>query len=269
MISALLTPLSDAPLSAYQEGGTVANLRLQIELNKGKRGISLDKLEKVVQEMRRFLESMGDDIELVEPASWVGVDFANGSLRFASEYPHVVAPPKLARFNDTIIALAKSEFPQSIQRSTANKFFQLASILEQDETADIFIFNESKVPIPMQISQRTATLARMIKVLPFRETIGSIQGKIHSLYKESKPHPYFTLRELSTGNLIKCEYEIDVYPEIIRALGVIDQIIHVRGAVMTDTRGHSIHHVKVSQIVLANPYGYEDVDKFLGANGTQ
>lgn len=247
----------------------MANLRLQIELNKGKRGISLDKLEKVIQEMRRFLVSMGDDIELIEPESWVGVDFTNGSLGFASEYPYAVATPKLARFNETIIALARSEFPQSIQRSTANKFFELASVLDQGETADISVFNGGDAPVPMQISQRTAILARMIKVLPFRETLGSIQGKIHSLYKESKPHPYFTLRELSTGNLIKCNYEIDVYPDIIRALGVIDQVIHVRGAVMSDTRGHSIHHVKVSQIVLADPYGYEDVDKFLGANGTQ
>ena len=54
MISALVTPLSDDPLLVYQEGGTVANLRLKIELNKGKRGISLDKLERIVQEMRRL-----------------------------------------------------------------------------------------------------------------------------------------------------------------------------------------------------------------------
>ncbi len=247
----------------------MANLKLQIELNKGKRGISLDKLERVVEEMRRFLASIGDDIELVEPASWVGVDFTNGSLGFVSEYTDAVAPQKLARFNDAIIALARSEFPQSVQRSTANQFFELASTLEQGETVALSVFDESDAPIPIQISQETATLARRINVLPFRETIGSIQGKIHSLYKESKPHPYFTLRELSTGNLIRCVYEINVYPAIIRALSVIDQVIHVRGAVMSDTRGHSIHHVKVNEILLADPYGYEDVEKFLGANGTQ
>ncbi|MGP8226586.1 MAG: hypothetical protein ACLQGT_10580 [Terracidiphilus sp.] len=247
----------------------MANLRLKIELNKGKRGISLDKLEKIVLEMRRFLVSMSDDIELVEPASWVAVDFKNGSLEFSSEYSYDVAAPKLGRFNDAIVALARSEFPQSLQRSTANQFFQLASTLEQDETANISVFGEGNNPIPMQISQRTATLARMIKVLPFRETIGSIQGKIHSLYRESKPHPYFTLRELSTENLIKCEYENEIYPDILQALVGIEQVIHVRGAVMSDTRGHSIHHVKVSQIMLADPYGFADVERFLGANRTQ
>jgi hypothetical protein len=251
----------------YQEVGPVANLRLQIELNKGKRGISLDKLEKVVQEMRKFLESMADDIELVDPESWVGVDFTNGSLGFAGEYPHEVAAPKLTRFNETIVALANSEFPQSIQRSTANKFFELAAVLERGEIAEILVFNERHDPIPMQISYDTYEVARRIKVLPYRETIGSVQGKIHSLYKESKPRPYFTLRELSTENLIRCVYETDVYPDIIRALSEIDQVIHVRGTIVTDTRGHSIHHVNTNQIKLANPYGYDDVEKFLKANG--
>jgi hypothetical protein len=264
----LVTPTRHAVLVVYQEGGIMANLKLKIELNKGKRGISLDKLEKVVQEMRRFLESMADDIELVEPESWVGVDFTNGSMGFAGEYPYEVATPKLARFNDAIIALSNSEFPQSIQRSTANKFFELAAVLDRGETAELEVFDERNTPIPVQITFDTYEVARRIKVLPFRESIGSVQGKIHSLYKESRP-PHFTLRELSTENLIRCVYEPDVYPEIIRALSVSDQVIHVRGAIMTDTRGHSIHHVKVSEIKLAKPYRYEDVERFLRANGDQ
>lgn len=247
----------------------MANLKLHIELNKGKRGIALDKLEKVVQEMRRFLESMGDDIELVEPDAWVSADFTNGSVGFVTEYSHAVAPQKLGRFNDAIIALARSEFPPSLERSTSNKFFQLAAILEQGETVNLEVFGENKLPIPLPITQQTATLARMIKVLPFRETVGSVQGKIHALYKESKPHPHFTLRELSTGNLIRCQYQLVSYPAIIRALGEPEQVIHVNGNIMTDTRGQCIHHVDVIDIWLAEPYGYEDVQKFLGALGEQ
>lgn len=245
----------------------MANLRLKIELNKGKRGISLSKLEKVVQEMRRFLESMADDIELAEPDSWVGVDFTNGSLAFSTEYVHDVPAPKLDRFNGAIVSLVNSEYPQSLQRSTSNKFFDLARNLDQGETAEICVFDQVRAAISMRITYETYEVARRIKVLPFRETIGSIQGKIHSLYKESKP-PHFQLRELATENLIKCLYEPNVYPEIILALSADDQVIHVRGVITTDTRGHSIHHVKVRDITLAPSYGYEDVEKFLGANGT-
>ena len=247
----------------------MANLKLQIEVNKGKRGISLDKLEHLVQEMRKFLGSMGEDIDLHEPTAWVGVDFKNGSLGFATEYSYPVAPPKLSKFNDAIMALARSEFPSSIRKTTANQFFQLASVLDQDEIADMAVFDETNTAVPLEISQRTAILARMITVLPFRQALGALQGKIHALYKESKPDPYFQLRELSTGDLIKCVYGAGEYPAIVRALEVPDQVLHVRGLVVTDTRGRCIHHVQVRKILLADSYGYEDVEKFLHSDGAQ
>jgi hypothetical protein len=237
-------------------------------LNKGKRGISLDKLEHIIEEMRRFLSSMGDDIELTEPTSWVAVDFKNSSLEFRSEYLHEVDTPKLARFNGAIITLAKSEFPPSLRASTSESFFNMAGMLDMSETADIAIFDEDGTPVPFEISQRTATLARFIDVLPFRQSEGAVQGKIHSLYKESKP-PHFMLRELSSGNLIKCLYEVTEYPAIIKSLEDRDQVLHVRGTVVTDTRERNIDHVRVKQILLAEQYGFEDVEKFLRMGKTQ
>ena len=247
----------------------MSQLRLRITLNKGKRGISLDKLEKVVEEMRKFLVSLGDDMELTEPASWVGLDFHNGSLALTSQYQPEVGPVKLERFNSAIVMLAKSEFPPSLRPSTSEHFFEVASFLDVDEIGEIAVFNEDDEPVPLEITPRTATLARFISVLPYRETIGSVQGKIHSLYKESKPHPHFMLRELSTDNLIKCQYEESEYPAIVKALEVKDQVLHVRGRIVTDTRGRSIHHLRVEHILLSDPYGIEDVEKFLGTGESQ
>jgi hypothetical protein len=247
----------------------MSQLRLRITLNKGKRGISLDKLEKVVEELRKFLVSLGDDMELTEPAAWVGVDFQNSSLEFTSQYQQEVGPVKLERFNSAIVMLARSEFPPYLHPSTAEHFFDVANFLDADETADIAVFDEDEEPVPLEISRRTATLARFINVLPYRETIGAVQGKIHSLYKESKPHPHFMLRELSTDNLIKCLYEESEYPAIVKALEVKDQVLHVRGRIMTDTRGRSIYHLRVEHILLAEPYGIEDVEKFLGSGESQ
>ncbi len=246
----------------------MSNLRLRITLNKGKRGISLDKLEHVVEELRKFLSSMGDDISLVDPASWAAVDFKNGSLEFTSEYKHEVDTAKLTRFNGAIVALARSEFPQSLRPTTSEYFFNVASLLDVTETADIAIFGEDNTPVSFEISRRTATLARFIDVLPFRETVGAIQGKIHSLYKESRP-PHFMLRELSTDNLIKCVYDVADYPAIIKALENKDQVLHVRGAVVTDTRERNIEHLTVKHILLADSYGFEDVDRFLRPGKTQ
>jgi hypothetical protein len=72
------------------------------------------------------------------------------------------------------------------------------------------------------------------------------------------------LRELSTDNLNRCSYDATEYPAIIRALERKDQVLHVRGQIITDTRERNIDHVHVSDILLAEPYGIEDVDRFLG-----
>jgi hypothetical protein len=243
-------------------------LKLRITLNKGKRGISLDKLEHIVEELRRFLSSVGDDIDLVEPASWVGVDFKNSSLEFTSEYVLPVDTIKLTRFNGAITTLARSEFPPSLRSSTSEHFFNIASMLDSNENADISVFSEDETPLVFEINRRTATLARFLDVAPFRQTVGAVQGKIHSLYKEAHP-PYFMLRELSTENLIKCVYEVEDYPAIIKALENKDQVLHIRGTVVTDTRERNIDHLTVNQIVLADAYGFEDVDKFLRSGKTQ
>ncbi len=246
----------------------MSHLKLRITLNKGKRGISLGKLEHLVEELRKFLYSIGDDINLVGPTSWVGVDFKNSSLEFTSEYEHIVDTVKLTRFNGAIVTLARSEFPQSLRPSTSEHFFNMAGMLDSEETADIAVFNADDTPVLFEINRKTAKLARFIDVLPFRQTAGAIQGKIHSLYKESRP-AHFVLRELSTDNLIKCVYESDDYPAIIKALQNKDQVIHVRGTVVTDTRERNIDHVTVKQILLAESYGFEDVESFLSVGKPQ
>ena len=246
----------------------MSHLRLRITLNKGKRGISLDKLEKFVQDMRQFLTSMGEDIDLTEPNAWEGVDFHNHSLEFTSEYPLPVDTPKLARFNGAIISLGRSEFPPSLRASTSEHFFDMAALLDVGELADMAVFGDDGNAIPFEISRRTATVARFIDVLPYRETSGAIQGRIHSLFKASQP-PHFMLRELSTGNLVKCVYGADDYPAIVEALQNPDQVLHVRGTVVTRTRERSIDHVAVKHILLADSYGFDDVDKFLRQRTTQ
>ncbi len=262
----LRTFQSNVPILVYQEG-IVAQIKLQIEVNKGKKGIPLAKLESLIEDMRRFLASVGEDIELVEPTDWIALDFKNGSLGFISEYPYDAAVKKLNDFNGAIIALARSEFPPSIRKSTANAFFDIADRLEQGEAAGFVVFDKDGKALPAEITKETATQARLITVLPYRRSQGAVQGKIHSLYKESKPHPFFHLRELSTGHLIKCVYQASDYPDIVKALTLEDQVIHVRGTVVYHTRNRDIDHVDVQQIKRVDSYDFENVEKFLHSDG--
>ena len=246
----------------------MANLKLRVEINKGKTGISLDKLQHVIESIRRFLISLGEDIELIDPNAWVGGDFKNGSLQWVNGYPREVEGAKLARFNDAIIAMGRSEYPPSVRPYTANQFFHLASVLEPEEIADMAVFSENGDEVQFEVSRRTASLAQSLNILPFRDNLGSVQGTIHSWYREAKP-PYFVLRELSSRDLITCLYEPDDYPAIYRAMEIRDQVVHVGGMISTDTRKHQIRHVRVKNLILAEPFGYEDVEKFLRTSRAQ
>jgi len=240
----------------------MSRLRLQIHFNKGREGIALDRLEHIVEEMRKFLASVSDDLELLEPNGWVATDFKTGSLQLTNAYPYDVGSGKLTRFNDSIIALAKSEFPPSLDESTANQFFDLATLLDSEEKADMAVFSDDGTPISFEVSRETTTKARSLEILPFRVALGAIQGTIHSLHNGSKP-PYFTLRELSTRHLVKCLYRAEDYPDLLEALHHGERVIHVRGKVVTNTRRREIFEIRVNQITIAEPYGYEDVEKFL------
>lgn len=245
----------------------MAQIKLQVEVNKGKKGIPFGKLESLIEDMRRFLTSVAEDIELVEPNDWIALDFENGSLGFVSEYPYDAAVKKLNDFNEAIIALGRSEFPPSIRKSTANAFFDLADKLEEGEAAGFVVFDKDGNSVPTEVTKETAIQARLITVLPYRRSEGSVQGKIHSLYKESKPLPFFHLRELSTEHLVKCFYHPSEYPNVLRALEVADQVIHVRGTVVYHTRNRDIDHIDIRQIRMADPYDFDDVKKFLHTDG--
>ncbi len=241
----------------------MSRLRLRLHFNKGLPGIALDKLEHVVEEMRKFLASLSDDIELMEPNGWIGTDFENGSIGFTNVYPQDVESLKLARFNNAMLTLGRGEFPPSLDESTANRFFDLATLLDAEQKADMTVFADDGSPVSFEVSEETAKIARHMEILPFREALGAIQGTIFSLHNGSKPSPYFTLRELSTRHLVNCLYRPENFPDVLAALQSEGQVIHVRGTVVTNTRRREIDHIRIKEIKLSEPYGYEDVERFL------
>ena len=59
------------------------NLKIWVELYKGKAGIPLGKLGNIVRKTQQFLTSASEDIGLAgDPGDWITSDFRNGSLGF-------------------------------------------------------------------------------------------------------------------------------------------------------------------------------------------
>lgn len=247
----------------------MSRLRIRISMNKGQRGIYLDKLEKIVSETRKFLASMGEDIEVTDPnAKWIGLDFRNGSLSYTVEYPYQVKTEQQHRFNAGILSLVKGQRPPFLKTETASQFYHLPEILDQREKIKIGIFPNGGNRLKwLEVSKNTAVIARQ-SLTDSIQYIGAAQGRIHSLYKEIK-QPFFYLRELSSGALIKCFYDTDRYDLVARALQFQEQIIHVHGRVYASMIGRTIDHIDVDDILTPKPFGLSDVDDFLQSKEVQ
>jgi hypothetical protein len=98
------------------------------------------------------------------------------------------------------------------------------------------------------------------------EQYGSVQGVIHSFYKESKP-PVVHIRELSTNALVKCIFPISMYEKVWRLMEIKDAVVNVDGWIKTHIDG-TVEQLKVADIVQAVEYKQGDLDKFFGCAPT-
>ena len=95
------------------------------------------------------------------------------------------------------------------------------------------------------------------------ESTGTIQGIVHSLYKESQP-PYFDLRELSNEKLIKCQYPIRLYEQVVESLKKRDAIVIVQGEIKARRRDQKIDRIVVRQMKVAPELTKADLEDFFG-----
>jgi hypothetical protein len=242
----------------------MANLKLRIELNKGRKGIPLEKLEQAIRQIRGFLTLFAEDLDVPRPNLWNGIDFRNGSVAYTAEHQGEVPPPLVARFDEGVINLARNERPANVRPVTIAQFHTIVEPLPSDDHIRLGLFPlEGKRMKWLKVSRSSLNLPTGI-VLAERKSIGSAQGVIHSLFKEGK-EPFFQLRDQYTGQLVKCTYRPEEeYEAIVEALRVPERVVHVHGLIR-EVAGQEkrIALIEVDRILLADPFSFEDVEKFI------
>jgi hypothetical protein len=247
----------------------MSHVRLRVKLNKGRRGVQLAKLESFIASMRRFLVAVSQDLDIPNPDEWAGVDFRNGSLEWTNESDTEVAPPIIGVFNETVTHLSKGQLAPQIQSDTSEEWFNVFETLEQREEISIGIYPEGVNRAKwLKVTREIALLPSAKVGLAIRESIGSVQGTVHAWYRESEP-PYFTLRESATYALIKCFYQDLDYEAVVKAVRTKQQVIHVHGRVFTNTIHNCIRDVRADRIIPADPFSFNDFEKYWNAGKSQ
>ena len=198
-------------------------LRIRVELNKGRIGIPLGKLAAIVEETAKFLALIGEDAGLGgDPHNWLAQNFSNNSVDFDIHKNDIKSEPKRKKAITLLRAVMEAPSDVSVTTSpvsiaTWRQYAKIAVPIDSDEKIDFGLYLDDGNK-PDQSFNLTKTIADRITRVFLKSTcyFGQVQGRVHALYKEVE-RPRLVLRDLE-GYLVDCFYKPEHYPDVVKAL---------------------------------------------------
>jgi hypothetical protein len=238
-------------------------ITLKIELNKGRRGIVVQKLAKIAEETEKFLESFAEDVNLSK-TEWLADNFENKSVDFEVHYAGI-AEPSVIEFGQK--ALAHIINPETtletlsfgISQKTFLHFALMAHPLDLDDYIGIGTRNGDNRFHMEKLTKERALKIEQEANRPIEEYAG-FQGVITALFKENNS---CWLKDYLTGNRVVCEYPSNIYPTIWKLLERRDALVNVEGWYMV--KGNE-SRLKIEDIRELPSYQEGDIDKFFGCD---
>lgn len=248
----------------------MARLRIRFKLNPGREGIALGKLSKQTENMELFLRSLASDLGIHDaPNLWIASKFRNGSVLSTTEFQAVVDVSIAAEFNNAVALLAKYKLPKKtlpeiVSPATLERFSNLRQNLDADENIGLGIIdieNERKVKWAYVNRIQLEEISNSIET----ETIymGAIMGRTYE-WNKGADKPYLLIRELTSGDLVKCFYNDDDYDQVAKLFSKKTAVVIVEGTVSFNRITEKSEVLKADQFEFAPDFSDEDFDKFFG-----
>lgn len=243
-------------------------LKIRVQLNKGRKGIPIHKLSTLTEEIQRFFQRVGADLGIQTPKEgWLAVRFANGSVSFDAEYQGRVSEDRIRAYNDELARLPRLVRPGATTRlsqSTILQFTRIADPIDEDEQVSFGLYrNGTQKAVEWQSFSKSLFREIADNASTTSEYRGSVQGIIHSWFKEVSP-AYFYVRDSISGRMIKCIYHRDQYHEVTRLVQKKNAIVSVIGMVRANLVDRRIEEVRADKFAIAEELSDEDFEKFFG-----
>ena len=152
----------------------MARLRIRIELNRGSVGVPLRKFANVVDEAKKFLHLLAEDIQVDQTkGDWLGVDLGNESPNFTAEFVGPVTPAQVAAFH------AAFDGTTSLRRITIAQFARITAAIEQDELIGfgLYLSDEDREPSEWRCLSRRDALRITDEIQMLSQTSGEVGGE--------------------------------------------------------------------------------------------
>jgi hypothetical protein len=246
-------------------------LRVRFKLNPGRTGIALGKLSKQSENIELFLRSLASDLgEDDAPYLWLAKDFKNGSVYNTAEHQAVVAAESVAKFNEAVQSLVKfksaprTKLPKYVSPATVDRFASLRQSLDADEGIGIALFDSDSGKLKrwsyvdrLQLEQIADSIETQVRY------VGAVMGRTHEWNKGAKD-PYIIIRELNTGELVKCIYADSDYGKVAKLFAQKTAVVIIEGA-MTFNRITARSEVTMAtNFDFAPDFSSDDYERFFG-----
>ena len=248
----------------------MSNIRIRVCLNEGRRGVPLHKFSQVVSELDKFLIMVGEKIGVQKESNkWLTYDFANGSGIFTNELAAVVEVERRNTFNRTIEAILelKAGSPHDeilLPIELLVQYSKVTAPLDIDELVNIGLFDDDESTEPRWIKSNKLQIESALNEIEKEAVyIGSILGATHLLNKGADD-PYFQIRDIVTGYLIKCIYDRSDYSRVAALFQKQDSLVYVRGLVKADLISKRVVEVNADDFEVAPGFNSDDLEKFIG-----
>lgn len=243
----------------------MSEIILKIELNKGRRGIAMHKLAKIVEEAEKFLESFAEDVNLSK-TEWLADNFENNSVDWQVHYAGVGEPSVLAFGKNALAHVVNPEttfetLSFGIREKTLLHFAQIAHPIDIDDYIGVGTLNgDGKFNMKKLTKERALWIEQQANRIV--EEYAGFQGTITALFKDNNS---CWLKDYLTGNRVVCEFKSHLYPTIWRLLERRDALVNVEGWYLI--KGNE-SRLRIEDIKELPNYQDGDIDKFFGCDKT-
>ena len=248
----------------------MSNLRIRVELNRGRHGVPLDKLAAVTKETDRFLKLFSRDMGLANTEHrWVAERFENNSVDFDCRYAEDVDDSLVLRCRRGFHAVFSNDYSVSdiavfIRPETRRQYARIAEPIDPNEVIEFGLYKNGEVR-PSEVFDLTKEKAREVEI-PLAEprvSYGEVQGVAHAFFKEVE-RPYLKVRELSTQELVNCFFPREMYHDAVEVLRDPDAVVFVEGWVKEDVETGFVTEIDVTDFRLAPEFSIQEHRQALG-----
>lgn len=247
------------------------SLRIRVELNRGRRGIPLEKLGRIAEETFKFLAMACEDAGIKgNVKDWLAVNFENNSVDFDCEKISTLEPHEFQVGRDVIRSVMANSFQDPeirfrVRPATRQQFARIANPIDPDEVVLFGVYrNGEERPedwFELTKERGSAVFDSAPAIIKY---FGEVQGTIHAFYKGSE-RPKLVVRELVTEHLVDCFFKPDMYRSAVEVLMDPDAVVFVEGEITENTTKNQIESINVSDFRPAPDFDPEFYEGFLGS----